>query len=86
MRGVISLARKHCATLIEKACEIAVRRRVRSSKTVRKLVEELEEKKLQKESAQLTFLTQSHELIREPKDYAHFFESHALQIKTGSLH
>lgn len=86
MRGVISLARKHCATLIEEACEIAVRRRIQSSKSVRKLVEELEEKKLQDNPAQITFLTQSHELIREPKDYARFFEGHALQIKTGSLH
>lgn len=86
MRGVVSLARKHSAALIEKACEIAVCRRVQSSKTVRKLVEELEEKGLQKGSAQLTSLTQSHELIRSPQDYARFFESHALQIKTGSLH
>lgn len=94
MRGVLSLARKHSATLIEEACEVAVRRRVQSSKTVRELVERLEEKKLHEKSVQpcgevlepLTCLTQHHDLIREPGDYARFFESHALQVKSGSLH
>ncbi len=85
MRGVLSLARKHSAAVIEEACELAVGRHVQSSKIVRKLVERLEEKKLHESSADAC-LTQSHELIRNPHDYARFFESHALQIKIGSLH
>ena len=85
MRGVLSLARKHQASLIEKACSMAVDRHVRSSKTVRELVERLEEKETGKNKVPLPVLIQSHALIRSPDDYARFFEKHAHQGKTAFI-
>lgn len=86
MRGVLSLARKHPAAIIEEACTLAVDRRVRSSKIVREIVERLEERGLPNKQASLPILTQSHELIRPLQDYSLFFEEHALQERSGSLH
>lgn len=86
MRGILSLARKHPASLIEEACTLAVDRRVRSCKIVREIVERLEAKALPKAQAPLPILTQSHELIRPLQDYALFFEEHALQGKAGTFH
>ena len=86
MRGVLSLARRHAAPLIEKACAMALDRHVRSSKTVRELVERLEEKESTgKNQIAPPILIQSHALIRSPNDYARFFEKHALQEKTALL-
>ena len=84
MRGILSLARKHSASVIEEACALAVVRRVRSSKIVREIVERLEEKADATQT--LLSLTQSHELIRSLKDYDLFFERYAFQEKTSSLH
>ncbi len=84
MRGVLSLARKHPGAVIEEACVLAVSRRVRSSKTVREIVERMEEERGAKQPS--LPLTQYHELIRPIQDYALFFEKHALQEKTCSLH
>lgn len=86
MRGILSLAKRHPATLIEQASSIALARHVRSSRTVREIVERLEKKT--SEEKQLTLLpalTQAHELIRQPEDYAQFWENHALQEKTASI-
>jgi len=80
MRGILSLARKHQASLIESACALAVDRQVRSSKTVRELVERLEETE---KKISLPVLVQSHALIRSPDDYARFFEKHALLNQPG---
>lgn len=80
MRGVLSLARKHQASLIEKACSLAIDRHVRSSKIVRELVERLEEKEADKNKTSLPVLIQSHELIRSPDDYGLFFEQHTKTI------
>lgn len=85
MRGILSLTRKHQAAVIEEACALAVCRRVRSSKTVREIVERLEENRCAAKQTSLP-LTQSHELIRSLKDYDSFFEKHALQEKADSLH
>ncbi len=86
MRGVLSLARKHSASIIEEACTLAVVRHVRSSKIVREIVERLEEKKLPDKQTSLPVLTQAHELIRPLQDYSLFFEEHALQERADSLH
>jgi len=83
MRGILSLARRHAAPLIEKACAMALDRHVRSSKTVRDLVERLE--KTGENKVALPILIQSHALIRSPDDYARFFEKHAQQEKPVSL-
>ncbi len=85
MRGVLSLARKHSAALIEEACTLAVKRHVRSSKLVREIVERLEEKKFSNKQMSLPTLTQAHELIRPLKDYSLFFEEHALQEEDTDL-
>jgi hypothetical protein len=85
MRGVLSLARKHPAAVIEEACGLAVSRHVRSSKIVREIVERLEEKGLGEKQNSLP-LTQTHEIIRPLRDYALFVEEHALQERTGPLH
>lgn len=86
MRGVLSLARKHPAAIIEEACSLAVARGVRSSKIVREIVERLEEKNLPNKQASLPIFTQSHELIRPLEDYSLFFEEHANREESGSLH
>lgn len=86
MRGILSLARRHAAPLIEKACTMALDRHVRSSKTVRELVERLEEKEsMGKNQIALPILIQSHALIRSPDDYARFFEKHAHQEKMAFI-
>jgi transposase len=85
MRGVLSLARRHAAALIERACATAVDRHVRSSKTVRELVLKLEEKNGEKNKTALPHLVQSHALIRSPDDYARFFEKHAHQEKMAFI-
>lgn len=83
MRGILSLARHHAAALIEQASEIALAHHVRSSKTVRELVERLEKKESASEKE--IVLTQAHALIRSPNDYGLFFEKHSFQEKTASL-
>lgn len=84
MRGILSLVRKHHATVIEEACALAVPRRVRSSKIVREIVEGLEEKA---KAPQISpTLTQLHDLIRPLKDYELFFEEHALRKNAGTIH
>lgn len=82
MRGVIALAKKFPAALIEQACEIALKGNVRSSKSVREVAERLSLRSRAEspgEGAKSPALTQSHELIRPGSDYAAFFEQHACQ-------
>lgn len=85
MRGVVALAKKHSASLIEQASELAIKGHVRSSGSVREMVERLSEKEKEKSAARCTdqpeakTLTQSHELIRPTSDYSAFFEQHAAQ-------
>lgn len=80
MRGILSLVKKHSASLIERASSMALDRHVRSSKSVRELVERLEvkeNKEKQQKNICLPLLAQNNELIRDPHDYAQFFETHA---------
>lgn len=85
MRGILSLARKHPAAIIEEACSLAVARHVRSSKIVREIIERMEEKVAAEKHATIP-LIQSHELIRPLQDYALFVEEHAIQESSSSLH
>ena len=85
MRGILTLAKKHPAALIERASSMALDRCVRSSKAVRELVERLEEKEnkaKQQKQASLPLFAQSHRLIRAPSDYSLFWETHAAVQKT----
>lgn len=80
MRGILALTKRHSAKIIEEAARIALDRRVRSSGTVKRLVENLEkEANAANEEKQLLLpeLTQSHDLIRDPLDYAKFFAEHS---------
>lgn len=84
MWGIVGLARRHAAPVIEKACQLAVERNVRSSKTVREIVERFEKQERESQKSQTQNITeksliQSHALIRDPKDYGLFFEQHAAQ-------
>lgn len=83
MRGILSLVKKHPAALIEQASSMALDRCVRSSKVVREIVERLEEKenKEKQKDICLPLFTQSHEMIRQPHDYALFWETHAVSEK-----
>lgn len=82
MRGILSLAKSHPVALIEQAATLALDRCVRSGKVVREMVVCLEEKeKRQKQLPLRPALTQSHDLIRHPSDYARFFETHAVSGK-----
>jgi hypothetical protein len=84
MRGILGLARRHAAPLIEKACAMAVERHVQSSKAVREIVERMEAEALTHKTS-VPALVQSHALIRSPNDYARFFEKHAQQEKPASI-
>lgn len=80
MRGVVALARKFPATLIEQAAATAVRGHIRSCKAVRELVKRLADRaNAQTAETRTGQLTQEHELIRSPKEYADFFEQYADQ-------
>lgn len=86
MRGILSLARSHPVALIEQAASMALDRHVRSGKVVREMVLRLEEReKKQKQFPLLPALTQSHDLIRQPSDYALFWETHAVSGKNASI-
>lgn len=76
MRGIVSLVKKHSADHIEQASKMALERCVRSSRSVREMVERLENKN-KNTTLILPCLTQSHELIRKPSEYALFWEAHA---------
>lgn len=79
MRGIIGLAKKHSAALIEEASRQGIERRVRKSSTIRHMVENFEKSQTQEKQNQqilLPALTQTHELIRTPSDYALFWQAH----------
>ncbi len=75
MRGVVSLAKKYHSDLIEKAAIQAVSRGVLSLRVFKRLVEELQppvdEKKME------SHLTQDHDIIRAPSEYAIYWDLHA---------
>jgi len=85
MRGIVALAKRFPAALIEQAAGTALRGNIRSCKSVRELVQRLHERSQAKadtppndESNQVK-LTQEHELIRPGSEYSAFFEQHAAQ-------
>jgi hypothetical protein len=79
MRGVVSLARKFPVELIEQAAAIAIRGQIKSCGAVKELVRRLADQKAAPPAAPNSPLTQEHELIRDGKEYAKFFEQYADQ-------
>jgi hypothetical protein len=76
MRGIVALSRRHKAAHIETASKLALERGIRSSRSVRKIVERIES---QAPLRQQLLLTQSHTLIREVGEYESFWQHHAVQ-------
>jgi len=84
MRGIVDLARKFKACHIEQAAQLAVSKGLRKCRVIRRLVQDIS--KLQKPVMQPSdeTLTQQHQLIRPPEDYALFFEQHAAGTKSNN--
>jgi hypothetical protein len=86
MWGVVNLARnsRYPKRLIEQACELALAQGVRSSKSVRQMVESLLDEAIARLDADAgaaearSALTQSHELIRPTAEYAEHFKQNVL--------
>ena len=76
MYGVINLVRHYPARYVEKAAELAKANGLKSSKALRRMVENMVVEDDAKE-AEPSALTQNHPLIRPGKDYAAFWEQHA---------
>jgi len=76
MYGVINLVRHYPARYVEKAAELANANGVKSSKALRRMVENMVVEDDAKE-AEPSGLTQDHPLIRPGEDYAVFWEQHA---------
>ncbi len=79
MYGLVNLARHYAAGQIEKASEIAKRNGLRSSKSIRRIVESMAAEDREQKAEEATGLTQQHALIRSGEDYAAFWDQHAAQ-------
>lgn len=95
MWGIVGLARnsRYPKRLIEQACGLALTQGVRSSKSVRQMVESLLDEAIARldaqESAAATAgieLTQAHELIRPTAEYAEHFKQTVLSQSETSTH
>jgi transposase len=74
MWGIVALVARLPACLVEQAATLALARHINSYKAVRVLAEQLLAQALARLEADIAPpLTQQHELIREPTEYAEFF-------------
>ena len=73
MYGLVNLLRHHPAGYVEKAAELAKANGLRSSKALRRMVENM----AAEEAAESSEMTQEHPLIRSGEDYAAFWQQHA---------
>jgi transposase len=75
MWGIVALVPRLPARLVEQAVGLAIARQISSSKAVRVIAEQLLAQALARlEAESAAPLTQQHELIREPIEYAQFFQ------------
>jgi transposase len=75
MWGIVALVPRFPASIVEQAAVLALARQVNSYKAVRVIAEDLLAQALARLDAQPAApLTQRHELIREPTEYARFFK------------
>lgn len=79
MYGLVNLVRHYAARYIEKASEIAKRNGLRSSKSIRRIVESMAAEDRERKAEAAAGLTQEHALIRPGEDYAAFWNQHAAQ-------
>lgn len=77
MMGILSLTKKYKAAHIEKAAKEAVENGISKLKIIKKLVEQLSRNEKEKQLPLLE-LTQEHNLIRLPSEYATFWSQHAV--------
>jgi len=85
MWGIVGLAKKYPARIVEQACSQAFEHRLRSYKKIRGLVERLFDQALERlsEAPQLALpLTQDHALIRPAAEYGELFNLGAQQQLT----
>lgn len=81
MYALVNLARHYAASHIEKASEIARRNGLRSSKSIRRIVESMAAEDSERRADDAAGLTQEHALIRSGEHYAAFWDQHAVQAK-----
>jgi hypothetical protein len=82
MWGIVGLAKRYPARIVEQACSQALQYRLQSYKQVRKLVERLFEHALEQLDLAPQFalpLTQAHALIRPASEYGELFSLGARQ-------
>lgn len=83
--GIVNLARRYPGSLVEDAAAIALAGGVTSARSVRKIIErrlhELADSAHEPEAAPLT---QQHDLIRDPGEYAQFFNQHVRRAPAAS--
>lgn len=79
MYALVNLARHYAACHIEKASEIAKNSGLRSSKSIRRIVESMIAEDSERKVEEADRLTQEHALIRPGEDYATFWNQHAAQ-------
>jgi transposase len=78
MWGIVALVPRFPVSIVEQAATFAIARQVRSSKAVRAIAEKLLSQAIARlEAEPAAPLTQQHELIREPTEYAQFFAQRA---------
>jgi transposase/5S rRNA maturation endonuclease (ribonuclease M5) len=78
MYGLINLVRHYPARYVEKAAELAKANDLKSSKALRRMVESMAAE-ADDRKAEPSGLTQDHPLIRSGKDYAAFWDQHAVE-------
>jgi transposase/5S rRNA maturation endonuclease (ribonuclease M5) len=81
MYALVNLVRHYAASHIEKASEIAKRNGLRSSKSIRRIVESMVVEDSERRADDTASLTQEHALIRSGEDYAAFWDQHAVQAE-----
>lgn len=75
MWGIVALVPRFPVSIVEQAASLAIARHVRSSKAVRAIADDLLAQALARLDAQPPApLTQEHDLIRAPAEYAEFFQ------------
>jgi transposase len=78
MWGIVALVPRFPVSIVEQAATAAIARHLSSSKAVRAIAEQLLAQAIARLDAESPPpLTQQHELIREPSEYAGFFEQNA---------
>jgi hypothetical protein len=86
MWGIVALAKKYPAWLVEQACDHALRHHLYRYRQVRAVVERLFEQALERldRAPQLALpLTQEHPLIRDPSEYGELFDAGAQHSATS---